>query len=493
MSKKDVKFYICLHEPCIFKTDKRKAIYTHLVRTHNERKEDYECEYCNKVFERDSEIEDHLLVHHPQQAFTYTCVSRIENVINTCARLGSDSKSPKKKSISPASESPSTQKSSAANDDVTKDIRTKASVNASLNSIAKTVKPDNIIEEVDEENDNDIDEIDSELDEEIEEGSDDEDAPTYVSEPSGLKIKLSLKKPKDNSSVESESEVASPPLLVQNSVHNTRFRGVPKPKSSPSTAGNVQVRDKASKYYDKLEVYHTTDSLGRRCCPFCDYKTTKNTIRVHLSGIHKIHFVKCSLCDYKAAFPHQITQHGLKFHKTTNLNVIQLSKEFRERIIEQLKYRLNLSGGQASSNGVEMIVDDEDFNSEESYASSEETPEPEVMHEPADDRVFKAPVCQTSKTDYYRIQYENGVYLYSCNLCSFKTPVRATIYTHKYRHEEKVYQCGYCDFTAAPRYTLAIIYWFVFVSQKYLMIKLKLTSFKLKLYQIYHKIYHNQE
>lgn len=464
MSKKDGKYYICLHETCSFKTDKRKAIYTHLVRTHSERKEDYECEYCNKVFERDTDIEQHLHVHHPQQAFTYTCVSRIENVIGACAKLGSESKDSKKKSVSnciDSNSSPSTPitttnvrqspVSAAPKSQSNNEARTKASVNASLNSIAKSVKTEKINEDC---VDDEFEEVDSELEDDID-GCSDEDAPTYVSEPSGLKIKLSLKKGKETSTVEpkGESPCSPPPALNKPNLRTSTAAATR--QTRVQAVGNAQVRDKASKYYDKLEVYHSTDSFGRRCCPFCDYKTSKNTIRVHLSGIHKIHFVKCSLCDYKAAFPHQITQHGLKFHKTTNLNVIQLSKEFREKVIEQLKKKHNISNVTVSGSEADdsAQIEDEDFNSEESYPSSaDETQEPDVTNEPADDRVFKAPICQTSKTDYYRIQYENGVYLYSCNLCSFKTPVRATIYTHKYRHEEKSYQCGYCDFTSAPRY-----------------------------------------
>lgn len=465
---KDTKYYVCLHDTCGFKTDKRKAIYTHLVRTHNERKEDYECEYCNKIFHQESEIDKHLQVHHPQQPFTYTCVSRIENVINTCAHLGVESKLAKRKSTNTktdslaVSDTKQSELSKAKSDSTTKNVnesnanvRTKASVNASLNIIAKTVSAENAEDgdtgDVDDDDDDDME--DSEIDEnDAEEEFSDEESATYVSEPSGLKIKLSLKKGRDNSSAESNRDVSGSPTssgAVSESNHASAQLG----RSQP--VNTAQVRDKASKYYDKLEVYHSTDSHGRRCCPFCDYKTSKNTIRVHLSGIHKIHFVKCSLCDYKAAFPHQITQHGIKFHKTTNLNVIQLSKEYRERVIEQLKRTHNISNANISGQEADESVamdDDEDLNSEESYHSSaDESQEQEMTSEQADDRVFKAPVCQTSKTDYYRIQYENGVYLYSCNLCSFKTPVRATIYTHKYRHEEKSYKCGYCDFTSAPR------------------------------------------
>lgn len=455
MSKKDNKFYVCLHETCNFKTDKRKAIYTHLVRTHIERKEDFECEYCSKVFHRDADIEEHLLVNHPQQPFTYTCVSRIENVISTCAKLGAESKSGKKKpsqsvtdTIQNSNSTPNTN-SKSKKPAHSNGVRTKASVNESLNNIAKTVKsePDDSVEEVDDEFE-EIDESDYENDAD---GNTDEESATYVSEPSGLKIKLSLKKEPDDVT-DADKELSSSSSLTDQSLAgsttpNNRITQLP---------GGAKVRDKASKYYDKLEVYHSTDRQGRRCCPFCDYKTSKNTIRVHLSGIHKIHFVKCSLCDYKAAFPHQITQHGLKFHKTTNLNVIQLSKKYREQVIEQLQATPNMNLSNASVSGTEAddsaTVVDEDFNSEESYpSSSEDTPEPEVRHDQVEEKVFKAPICQTSKTDYYRIQHENGVYLYSCNLCSFKTPVRATIYTHKYRHEEKSYQCGYCDFTSAPR------------------------------------------
>ena len=70
---------------------------------------------------------------------------------------------------------------------------------------------------------------------------------------------------------------------------------------------------------------------------------------------------------------------------------------------------------------------------------------------PTDTRVFKPPVCQTSKTDYYSIIFENNTYLYCCSQCDFRTPVRATIYTHKYRHDDKAYKCGYCSFISAPK------------------------------------------
>lgn len=86
-------------------------------------------------------------------------------------------------------------------------------------------------------------------------------------------------------------------------------------------------------------------------------------------------------------------------------------------------------------------------------SESEDLMPPKV---PVDTRVFKPPVCQTSKTDYYSIAFENDQYLYCCSQCDFKTPVRATIYTHKYRHEEKAYGCGYCDFVSAPRYALLL-------------------------------------
>jgi hypothetical protein len=350
-------------------------------------------------------------------------------------------------------------------------MRTRASVNESLNNIAKlprysggeentklTQKECYVEDEYyDDNDDDDLEEVEIDTDEET---------PTYVSKPSGLKIKLSLKKSSSNTSRELSSE-RSPPLLEpsgETEIDSSDFPNDIPPDiiRTQTISGTAQVRVKDSKYYDKLEVYHHTDEFGRRCCPFCEYKTSKNTIRVHLSGIHKIHFVKCSLCDYKAAFPHQITQHGIKFHKTKNLNVIQLSKESRDRTISQLKRlckmttpstlnktkAVNIKPADDMGTGSE-IIDDEDFNSEESYPTSTDENDTSICQ--ADDRVFKPPKCQTSKTDYYSIRIENGVYLYSCNLCTFQTPVRATIYTHKYRHEEKSYRCGYCDFTSAPR------------------------------------------
>ncbi|XP_053376212.1 uncharacterized protein LOC128547429 isoform X2 [Mercenaria mercenaria] len=497
MSKREHKFYVCVHAPCSFKTDKRKAIYTHLVRTHNERKEDYECEYCSSKFELDSEIERHLHVHHPQQPFTYTCVSRIEKVINNCAKLGSDLKRPQTPIKSAGGESSDHSKASIEKktppktenvSTVTKppylkpniSMRTRASVNESLNNIAKLPKYSTAEEEMTsasaQANESFLDEgvSDDEFSGERDEMEEveidtDEEAPTYISKPSGLKIKLSLKKGSANTSRDASSERSDSPPLLEPSAKEV-INPTELPDDTPPdiirnhpVGGTAQVRIKDSKYYDKLEVYHHTDEFGRRCCPFCDYKTSKNTIRVHLSGIHKIHFVKCSLCDYKAAFPHQITQHGIKFHKTTNLNVIQLSKESRDKTIGQLKRvgRVTLPVSTSQNDSVNKIksaedtitgneiIDDEDFNSEESYPTSAD--ENESSAGQADDRVFKPPKCQTSKTDYYSIRIENGVYLYSCNLCTFQTPVRATIYTHKYRHEEKSYRCGYCDFTSAPR------------------------------------------
>jgi len=471
MNKKDSRFYVCVHEGCSFKTDKRKAIYTHLVRTHSERKEDFECEYCSTVFAREELMEEHLHVAHPQQPFTYTCVSRIENVIHSCAKMGSQAHD----SVETTSAKPDIvaeikdRKQSVVSRPVTKAedaLRTKLSVNESLTKMAKRVQSQQITTSDYNERNSDLNHSESDTEEEDYEGCEDE-SPTYTSKPSGLKIKFSLKK--ENSDNEDPERSTSPPMLLPHVVASpgsAHGQDSAPPDIVHGTVNNAQVRDKSSKYYDKLEVYHSTDELGRRCCPFCDYKTTKNTIRVHLSGIHKIHFVKCSLCDYKAAFPHQITQHGIKFHKTTNLNVIQLTKEYRERIISNLKQlRPTDSANAGSDDGSDDIethasVEDEYFHSEDSNSSTCDSPTPRKSTPTSafrgdgrvDERVFKAPVCQTSKTDYYTIQYEKGVYLYSCRLCPFQTPVRATIYTHKYRHEEKSYMCGYCDFTAAPRY-----------------------------------------
>ena len=74
------------------KTDKRKAIYTHLLRTHCERKEDYECEYCDTLFVEEAVIKEHLYTAHPGFQFRYTCVSRLENLLNKCAQLAVDRK-----------------------------------------------------------------------------------------------------------------------------------------------------------------------------------------------------------------------------------------------------------------------------------------------------------------------------------------------------------------------------------------------------------------
>ncbi|KAL4224307.1 hypothetical protein ACF0H5_017762 [Mactra antiquata] len=506
MSKTGHKHYACIHDLCPFRTDKRKAIYTHLIRTHAERKEDYECEYCSSMFEVDLDMERHLHVKHPEQPFTYTCVSRIEKVINNCAKLGDETKKSKTPVKSPVSDSTDSKtpdsvtptktppkNETASTSPISKppyskpniSMRTRASVNASLNNIANQPKQadDNEAEIADDKaahekapsehynGDGDVQDDADDFDADT-----DEESPTYISEPSGLKIKLSLKKAGSEDSGDMSTERStSPPILEPNytyqldsvdtmdSFNDDAPPDIMRAQTTAVSAGMAQVRMKDSKYYDKLEVYHRTDEFGRRCCPFCDYKTSKNTIRVHLSGIHKIHFVKCSLCDYRAAFPHQITQHGIKFHKTTNMNVIQLSKESRDRTIAHLKryngdvantdnvpaaHGMNVDP-MATAVGNKAIIDDVDFNSEESVSSADDIESSSGM--PTDERHFKPPKCQTSKTDYYSIRVENGVYMYTCNLCTFQTPVRATIYTHKYRHEEKSYRCGYCDFTSAPR------------------------------------------
>ena len=471
MAKTDSKYYVCLHDSCPFETAKRKAIYTHLVRTHNERKEDYECEYCTSIFEDEAVIEDHLGTCHPDQQFTYTCVSRIENVINQCANLGLDRNCADK--VSSKGETGNYVNNSDAignhnggkdvHSDITTDTvtnkaacfnRTKASVNESLNNLAAKCQMKNVGEVPSlSGSDNTVDNHDGAKQSNI--------------QPSSLKMKLNLKK--INQTFAREGSASPPklePAIFPSEFYPDVVAGSP-PNILPVKCGDgVSIREKASKYFDRLEVYHTTDEYGRRCCPFCPYKTSKNTIRVHLSGIHKIYFVKCSLCDYKAAFPHQVTQHGIKFHKTTNLNVIQLSKESRDKTIRKLinfKSSENALGQDRSYNyslntensvDTEICEEDDDFSDENSVTSGEEYPEvaDECLNvSPHTERTFKPPKSQLAKTDYFSIKLENGVHQYSCNLCPFKTPVRATIYTHKYRHEEKTYKCGYCDFTSAPR------------------------------------------
>ena len=363
MSKITHRDFACVHGGCGFKTDKRKAIVTHLIRTHSERKEDFECEYCDTLFEEEAVIEEHLYRAHPGCQFRYTCVSRLEQVLNKCAQLAIDRKKPAAKADQSVGKVKSEDnlkiasnigiaekdiglpkahpKSKKASQRETSQKR-KASVNASLNNLAKlpriTLPEDQLIayeQEVDKKP------VDNE----------DEEVNTFISKPSGLKIKLNLKKIRDSCSRESSTEPQSntntehstadlremSPIEDSDILHddiNDNLDQLESPGITPDQQSNQNNR---SKYYDKLEVYHSTDEFNRRCCPFCDYKTTKNTIRVHLSGKHKIYFVQCSICDFKAAFPYQVQTHGLSSHKIPNIEVLQLPKSYREAVIANLQ------------------------------------------------------------------------------------------------------------------------------------------------------------
>lgn len=379
--------FACIHTGCGFKTDKRKAIYTHLIRTHCERKEDYECEYCDTLFEEEAVIEEHLYAAHPRCQFRYTCVSRLENLLNRCAQLATDRKKAiaAKKSRSstnlkgPACEtvnftgdrsSTIVDRSAVAKaNDKSKafhktkhlsqsesSLKRKTSVNESLNNLAKLpriVVPENPLAAIEEQDH----ETDPKQDEEINDILNDGETATYFSKPSGLKIKLNLKKIRDSCSRESSAEpqtdkdvTYSPsdlremsPLnesdLLQTETSNDDMDRIIADEIELAEQSETSPASKTAKssYLDKLEVYHTTDEFNRRCCPFCDYKTTKNTIRVHLAGKHKIYFVMCSVCDYRAAFPYQVQSHGFSCHQIRNIEVIHLAKSYREGVIARLK------------------------------------------------------------------------------------------------------------------------------------------------------------
>ena len=387
MSKGGVKRdFACVHTGCGFKSDKRKAIVTHLLRTHNERKEDFECEYCDTLFEEEAVIEEHLYTAHPGFQFRYTCVSRLETLLNKCAQLAAD----RKKSVAQKGHNTSSVKNKTPENNAVTDKnavvnetrfdsaseqelkpvprfkplplkessqKRKASVNESLNYLAKLPRitvPENPLTAIKQEP------LDIEQDLKDENDTrgvlNEDDSATLVSKPSGLKIKLNLKKIRASCERESSTE---PQICVNTPNSTLELRemsplaetDLPQSEVSVAEADNsvndetesrehmkgLSVTQGKSKYFDKLEVYHTTDEFNRRCCPFCDYKTTKNTIRVHLSGKHKIYFVMCSLCDYRAAFPYQVQTHGFSCHKIRDIEVIHLAKSYREGVIARLK------------------------------------------------------------------------------------------------------------------------------------------------------------
>ena len=367
----------CVHIGCGFKTDKRKAIVTHLIRTHSERKEDFECEYCDTLFEEETVIEEHLYRAHPGCQFRYTCVSRLENVLNKCAQLAAE----RRKSLNPQSEgnvstngsainnenvigpagnetAKATSKPKKANQSETSSQKRKAIVNESLNNLAKLPKiavPENPLTAIKQEP---LDqEHDERADDDVNDFENDGEDNMFISKPSGLKIKLNLKKIRDSCSRESSTEPQNrattqnctselremSPIddsdILQSDISVNESENLDHTKSvSPRSAIDTPATQvNKPKYHDKLEVYHTTDEMNRRCCPFCEYKTTKNTIRVHLAGKHKIYFVQCSICDFKAAFPYQVQSHGVSHHKIQNIEVLHLSKSYREGVIAKLQ------------------------------------------------------------------------------------------------------------------------------------------------------------
>ena len=380
--------FACVHGGCAFKTDKRKAIYTHLVRTHSERKEDYECEYCDTLFEEEAVIEEHLYTAHPGCQFRYTCVSRLENILNRCAQLATDRKNAvaMKKNASPGNEKKPVIETNigvnknAKNDTETKpdaqyahidnpnnqnkqkplkesSLKRKTSVNESLNNLAKLPRiiPPEPLEKTRDEYVNDQSTVIPDVNASLTE----DETSEFISKPSGLKIKLNLKKIRDSCSRESSAEphtgneengsasdlremspldesdlpqVESPITQLETTIAKTD-----NVKAMVGRSAHSPTTKSKSSYLENLEVYHTTDELNRRCCPFCDYKTTKNTIRVHLSGKHRIYFVMCSRCDYRAAFPYQVQAHGFSSHKVKNIEVIHLAKSYREGVIAGIK------------------------------------------------------------------------------------------------------------------------------------------------------------
>ena len=391
--------FSCIHTGCAFKTDKRKAIYTHLIRTHCERKEDYECEYCDILFEEEAVIEEHLYTAHPGFQFRYTCVSRLENLLNKCTQLAADRKQAAvaKKHTSPSNaKAPvvetnihvneialnGTEATSHTHNDKLKtlnkpktlsesSLKRKTSVNESLNNLAKLpriIPSEDSLDESQEENMNN--EFVQMTDESRNYSLNEDETSEFISKPSGLKIKLNLKKIRASCSRDSsvepqagkdgndsssdlremspmdqfdlpqvEGSVTKLDTLLHKTAHDIA-------KADDST--HSPVSKSKSSYLDNLEVYHTTDEFNRRCCPFCDYKTLKNTIRFHLSGVHKIHFVMCSRCDYRAAYPYQVQAHGFSCHKVWNIEVIHLAKSYREGVVARIKaentIRFHLSG-----------------------------------------------------------------------------------------------------------------------------------------------------
>ena len=398
--------FACVHSGCAFKTDKRKAIYTHLVRTHSERKEDYECEYCDTLFEDEEVIEEHLYTAHPGCQFRYTCVSRLENLLNRCAQLAADRKNAAaaKKAASlrnlqePISDINVNKRQSDTAENQRKlkplresSLKRKTSVNESLNNLAKLpriIPPEPLEEARDEYHDKQATAV-SDLNGSLVE----DEMSEFISKPSGLKIKLNLKKIRDSCSRESSAEPQtnkdeddsvsdlremssldeSDSTQSENTINEIETT-VTKTDIVKTTSGrSVQspISKSKSSYLENLEVYHTTDELNRRCCPFCDYKTTKNTIRVHLSGKHRIYFVMCSKCDYRAAFPYQVQAHGFTSHKVRNIEVIHLAKSYREGVIARLKEEmaengsidcnsktLDLTAGEENGTGVSQIPDE---------------------------------------------------------------------------------------------------------------------------------------
>ena len=388
--------FACIHTGCAFKTDKRKAIYTHLVRTHCERKEDYECEYCDTLFEEEAVIEEHLYTAHPGFQFRYTCVSRLENILNRCVQLAAGRKkvANAKKHAGPSnSKGPVVETNIHVRENIvngteaTNDkpkplnksktlsessLKRKTSVNESLNNLAKLpriIPPEESLDDMKDRNvNNDSVPIPNEN---VNDSLNEEQTSEFISKPSGLKITLNLKKIRDSCSRESsvepqtgkdendssadlkemspldesdlphvEGSITKLDTLLQKTAHN--LAKADNPTHSPASKTK-------SSYLENLEVYHTTDDFNRRCCPFCDYKTTKNTIRVHLSGKHKIYFVMCSKCDYRAAFPYQVQAHGFSCHKVRNIEVIHLAKSYRECVIARIKAGMPENGSDNTS------------------------------------------------------------------------------------------------------------------------------------------------
>ncbi|KAK3598969.1 hypothetical protein CHS0354_024641 [Potamilus streckersoni] len=511
MPKPTPKIFRCVHENCVFETDKRKAIVTHLLRTHSERKEDFECDYCELLLTEEKQMEIHLRMNHPSEPFRYTCVSRIEGVVQNCLKLGmagGDNSAPAKTAKSPKSgannsikklgpiKSPSKSlvqngppnlntSKSAKNVSNSFNLQKKSASSSSGNSpkgknaspsfslgpkpadkfmnfhghaietpISIKQEPVSIEENATEGQPlSDFlsqTAFENKTDDFVKMDNYEDDAPREVSAsmeglvsstPEGqpkLKIKLNLKSIKNYASLGPKSRYLTPSF---NRHSGQRFK-----RSEP-------------------EVYHFIDRIGRRCCPFCPYKTNKNSIRVHLSGKHGLYFVQCSLCSYKGAFPHQVIHHAERVHLGENYQVIQLSKENREHTIDGIA-QTGLSNPTPSNSTAQstkklkpsppkQLTDKEKNICSESKLGSSKKSKSKIILAPKPPidvaGCGNIPKCQTSKTPYYKIEYENYQYVYKCTRCSFKTPVRATIYTHKYRHEECDYKCGHCGYRSAPR------------------------------------------